>query len=88
MTVLCAAVGGAMTSLFIRKYRTRVLQTSDFEVAHMTEKIELACSAYFERTNPLPSIHCTMETLQLCQRKLTHLLIAVVPGVVLGGDDY
>ena len=31
MTVLYAAVGPAMASLFIRKYRTRVLHTSYFE---------------------------------------------------------
>ena len=38
-------------------------------VAHMIKKMKPACSAYLEKTNPLPSIHFTLETPQLHQGK-------------------
>jgi len=58
----------------------------------MIEKIEPACSAYLERTDPLPNIHFNLEALQPYQGGLTHLSFVVVCEVDLScqtyGDDY
>jgi len=72
-----------MASLFISKYRTRCCNPAISRVTHTIEKIEPAYSAYLEKTDPLPSIHFTLEIPQLYQGKLTHLLIVVVREVGL-----
>jgi len=57
-----------MASFFIGKYRTLGCCKPAISVAHTIEKMELACSAYLEKTDPLP-IHFAQEIPQLYQRK-------------------
>jgi hypothetical protein len=82
-----------MASLFIRKYRTfECCKSAISRVPHTIEKIEPACRAYLQWTDPLPSIHFTLRRCSSIKEKLTHLLIVVVREVDVScqtyGDDY
>ena len=92
MTVLYAAVGPAMASLFIRKYRTRVLHTSYFESGPYDRENQASVQRL-----PGEDLCSTKHPLYYgdsaaLSRKLTHLLIAVVREGDLScqtyGDDY
>jgi len=73
-----------MASLFIGKYRTfGGCKPAISRVAHAIEKIKPACSAYLERTDPLPSIHLPWRPRSSNKAKLIHVLIVVVREVVL-----
>ena len=57
-------------------------------MAHTIEEMEPACSAYLERTNPVPIMRFTLEIRSSIEETLTHRLFEVDLSYQMYGDDY